>query len=521
MKQASQGSESIPLPRLKILQRAGSRLRSLPPMHIGTFIGILHLLIGILGAGIITAFSLYFIYQNGVQSNLRELEDLAFITVNALESPLSAYREGEATIADVDATLTRYLQSRPEVRFTILTPQGQALLPDSSTCKLSDISPDAPEVQSALNNTIGHSIRVCPRGERMFFVAVKVEHNLNQHGVLILAAPFNDLMQSTFNTMGWMGIIALLIVAFTVIEGLLGSIYISRPLARLSRVAEQLSRGNLDARAEKNGPVEVVHLAGTLNEMATRLQQSMDAMRAFVANASHELRTPLTTLKLQVGALTNGACEDPEVAQRFLGQVENEIDRLTRLVNDMLDLSQIEGGNTAGMRQPVNLAELASEVLAFWEARSHQAGLVLQLVVETNQPVINGDPFRLRQLFDNLLDNAIKHTPEGGQIEIRLRRAPRESGSHSPEMVRIEVHDTGKGIAAEHLPNIFDRFYRIEMARSEQKTAPKPNGSGLGLAIARSIANAHGGEIGVDSRPGEGSTFWVTLPGVTTWTDTQ
>lgn len=499
-------------PSQQSAKRTGSLFRRLPPMHIGTFIGILHLMIGILGAGIISAFSLYFIYQNGVQSNLRELEDLAFITVNALESQLSAYKAGDVTVSEIDETLTRYLQSRPEVRFTILSPQGEALLPDSSACQLSDTSLNAPEVQAALNSTIGHSVRVCPRGEWMFYVAVKIQHNQEEYGVLILAAPYNDLMSSTFTTMRWMGVIALLIVAFTVIEGWLGSVYISRPLARLSSVAEQLSQGDLDARAEQNGPLEVVHLAGTLNEMASRLQNNLDSMRAFVANASHELRTPLTTIKLQVGALVNGACEEPEVGRRFLGQIEAEIDRLTRLVNDMLDLSQIESANTARLLEPVNLVDLASEVLAFWEARSHQAGLELQLSADAELPNISGDPFRLRQLFDNLLDNAIKHTPEGGQVVIRLRRPSRESGGHAQDMVRIEVHDTGIGIAAEHLPYIFDRFYRIEMARLDQKPAAKPNGSGLGLAIARSIVIAHGGEIGVISQPGAGSTFWVMLP---------
>jgi signal transduction histidine kinase len=253
-------------------------------------------------------------------------------------------------------------------------------------------------------------------------------------------------------------------------------------------------------------------------------------MRAFVANASHELRTPLTSMKLHTEALLEGACEEPEVARRFLHQIDNQIDHLAHTVNDMLDLSQIECCSPERGQQPVQLADLAAEVQAFWEARAIQAGLTLSLATESALPVVWGDPYRLRQLFDNLLDNSIKHTPPGGEVEIRLiRRTP--SPSTPGNAVRVEVFDNGRGIPQEHLPRIFDRFYRVEMARdtardlspqSGQATqaGAEPDsamlqpvsGSGLGLAIARSIVLAHGGVIGVNSQPGQGSLFWFELP---------
>jgi signal transduction histidine kinase len=236
-------------------------------------------------------------------------------------------------------------------------------------------------------------------------------------------------------------------------------------------------------------------------------------MRTFVGNASHELRTPLTSVKLQVGALADGACEEPEVAQRFLRQIDSEIDRLVYMVNDMLDLSQIEGGGAPPEMKAVNLTDLSNEVLAFWEARSRQAGITLLLTTDSTLPVIRGDPYRLRQLLDNLLDNAIKYTPPGGQVEIFVQRIPGETGARQRETVRIEVRDTGVGIDPEHLPYIFDRFYRIEMGRKQpQLKALRPMGSGLGLAIARSIVTSHGGQIGVESQSGRGTTFWVELP---------
>jgi signal transduction histidine kinase len=339
----------------------------------------------------------------------------------------------------------------------------------------------------------------------MIYVASTIEQRSKVEGILVLATPFDVVMAPTYQTMRWMGVIALLIVAFTVGEGWLGSIYISRPLVRLSQTAKKLSQGNLAARARVEGPVEVIHLAQTLNEMAARLQNSLDSLRAFVANASHELRTPLTSIKLQVSALRDGACEEPEVAHRFLDQLDHEIDRLSYTVNDMLDLSQIEGASEHNF-QPVNLFDLACEVEAFWEARSQQAGLSLTINAGKDLYPVKGDPYQLRRLFDNLLDNAIKNTPAGGKVEMVLRNCP-EGSSRFRQSIRIEIRDTGRGIAPEHLLHIFDRFYRID---------PHPRGggggSGLGLAIVRSIVVAHDGIIDVNSALGSGSTFWIELP---------
>ena len=487
-----------------------------PKLSIGAFIGILHLLIGILGAGIISAFALYFLYQGGLQSSLREIEGMAYVTENALEGPLHAYQLGQVTVEEIDAILSHYMQARPEVRFSILGPDGTALLPDSSVCGEAQAGLAAPEVQEALRRAVGHDIRDCANGISTIFVAAAVDSPATGEteaaktgGILVLSVPLSDMMAPTYSIMRWMGVIAFLIVAVTVFEGWLGSVYISRPLARLTKVAERLGRGDLTARANPTGPTEVIRLANTLNVMAGYVQNSLETMRAFVANASHELRTPLTSIKLQVGALTGGAYEDPEVAQRFLTQIDGEIDRLATMVNDMLDLTQVEGGGPPILLQPVDLLELAREVRAFWDPRSRQAGLRLQLITEDRPPRIQGDPYRLRQLLDNLLDNAVKHTPPGGHIDIAISR-PMDG-----DRVRIEVRDTGVGIREDHLPHVFDRFFRVDRPADPARSSAQPlrqEGSGIGLAIARSIAIAHGGQIGVQSAPGIGSTFWVELP---------
>lgn len=477
-----------------------------PRLRIATFIGILHLLIAVLGAGVISGVALFFMYQNGVQANLREMEGLAFVLASSLEEPVQALQSGAQTAQAIDQTLLEYFANRPGLQFTILAPDGSLLLPASEYCSLEGITLDSPEVREAQDNTIGRSVRTCPRGKRTMLVAATINHSGSIDAILVLAAPFHDVMAATYRSMAAVGLVALLIVAVTVAEGWLGSIYISKPVANLSSVAEQFSQGNLQARAALGGPLEVYHLAQTFNVMAARLQNSLDSMRTFVANASHELRTPLTTLKLQVGALQSGACEDPEVAHRFLDQIESEVDRMTHSVNEMLDLSQIEAGIHPEM-QPVDLKELASEALAFWETRSRAAGLSLELTCSPTLPALEGDPFQLRRLLDNLLDNAIKNTPSGGKIDISLQCCTRMHEVPQQKSVQIAVRDTGRGIAAEHLPYIFDRFYRIPQAGSGQNA-----GSGLGLAIARSIVRYHGGEIHVESQIDAGTTFTVLLP---------
>lgn len=491
----------------------------LPPLRIGTFIGILHLFVGLLGAGILTVFSLYFIYKGSEQVNLREIKDLAFVIGNGLEHPLMDLQSGVVNTSQIDDAMTTYLRTRPEIGYSILTPSGTVILTSHPPRTAIAIDARAPEIVAASRSLIGQSIRPGSVERRVVYVASPIEHDNLLSGILVLAVPLDTMMASTYRTMLLMSIIALLIVAFTVFEGWLGSIYISKPLASLSKVAALLSQGDMTARADLGGPVEVKNLAQTLNEMADRVQRSLESMRAFVANASHELRTPLTTIKLQVGALSDGACQDREVAGHFLAQIEGEIDRLNDMVNDMLDLSQIEAGVELVDRQPVNISELAEEVTAFWQARSLQAGLTLTLTEDSTPAMVSGDPQRFRQLFDNLLDNAVKNTNPGGKIEIAIQCCDPGDRNRLCQTVRIEVRDTGIGIAPEHLPNIFDRFYRIEMRRRAKKsvsenTAAKSVGSGLGLAIAHSIVLAHGGEIGVTSQPGIGTTFWVEFPAI-------
>jgi len=230
----------------------------------------------------------------------------------------------------------------------------------------------------------------------------------------------------------------------------------------------------------------------------TRLHQLQTMRRDFISNISHELRTPLASLRALVDTLNDGALEDPVAAQRFLRHMEVEVDALTQMVQELLELSRIESGNAVLQLAAVPAASMIRHGAERLRAQAARAELTLCVEVEETLPDLHVDVGRVEQVITNLLHNAIKFTPAGGSIVVSALARDEES-------VVVKVTDTGVGIAYEDQPRIFERFYKADRARSG-------GGTGLGLAIAKHIVQAHGGRIWVDSKPGKGSTFYFTLP---------
>jgi two-component system phosphate regulon sensor histidine kinase PhoR len=229
-------------------------------------------------------------------------------------------------------------------------------------------------------------------------------------------------------------------------------------------------------------------------------RKKLEQMRTeFVANVSHELRTPLTSIKGFLETLLDGAIDDPGASRHFLEIISQETERLTRLVDELLNLSKIEERRVVHRWQRVNLADIISRVVSLFRPRAGEKSLTLSLEVPRDLPAVYGDPDMLAQVLINLLDNAVKYTPPRGSITIRAMVRG--------DQLRVEVEDTGIGIPAESLPRVFERFYRVDKARSREL-----GGYGIGLAIVKHIIRAHGGKIDVQSTPGKGSLFFFTLP---------
>jgi signal transduction histidine kinase len=241
---------------------------------------------------------------------------------------------------------------------------------------------------------------------------------------------------------------------------------------------------------------EVGQLTATVNDMLGRLEGSFDTQQRLVADVSHELRTPLTTIQGNLDLLRRGAAEDPAMRTESLAAIGNETARMRRLVNDLLLLAQADAGLRLQL-QPVELDTLLLDVYRQGQMISQGTGVRVRLGAE-DQAVVLGDADRLRQLLLNLVDNGIKYTPAGGDVTLTLKR---EAG-----WILVSVADTGCGIPQEDLPHIFERFYRADRSRT------RPGGAGLGLSIAKWVAEAHGGEIEVESEQGQGTVFTLYLP---------
>ena len=257
-----------------------------------------------------------------------------------------------------------------------------------------------------------------------------------------------------------------------------------------------METGDYSTRVHTNSRDEVGQLAVAFNRMSAELELLETSRRDLVANVSHELKTPITAIRAHLENLLDGV-EEPnaETLEVMLAQSE----RLGRLVEQLLDLSKLESGEVPLRREEVSLGPLVTQVMSEIEVASADRDVDVRSDLPDDLPPIEADPERVHQVIFNLVDNAVRFTPEGGEVRIE---AHRHNGS-----VEVSVADTGMGIPPEALPRLFERFYRVDPARAREG-----GGTGIGLAIARSVVEAHGGTIRAESQPGHGSTFTFDLP---------
>lgn len=289
----------------------------------------------------------------------------------------------------------------------------------------------------------------------------------------------------------------------------LGSFFahtLTERLARLEAATRAIAGGNLLARAPLSGNDEIAALARAFDQMAERLQQAaqqqkeLEALRRdLVAWAGHDLRTPLASIRVLVEALTDGVVTDAPTRQQYLSQAKKQVDHLAVLVDDLFQISQLEAGGLPLHLESASLADLISDTLESFSGVAAQQSVRLQGAVAPGLDPVTMDVPRLGRVLNNLVSNALRHTPAGGSITLHAERQDRE--------VVVTITDTGAGIGPEDLPHVFERFYRGDKARNAAS-----GGAGLGLAIAKGIIEAHGGHILVSSTPGLGTTFICKWP---------
>ena len=474
------------------------------PLSLTSRLVLSHLIIGILSIGLISSIAAHFIIDRGRREVESFLEDTASLVSNNMEQPMIDNAGSGQLSALMSGILSQFFSERPEIKFSLYQVDGKLLATnDKNDVGSLNSNTPPPEVNTALKGVDGEDRRLDANSQENYYVAIPISHEDKVYGALRLSAIYADQMSASYRTLVLLILIAVLLILAVILEAWWMASTISRPIRSLTNVAEQFSQGKLQVRATPEGPEELHQLGETFNQMASHLQDNMEGLRAFVANASHELRTPITAIKLNVDALADGAMYDQEVAQRFLSQIQDELELMNRTVTDLLDLSRIEAGRGRTHYEPVDTAVLTNETRELWRARAQQAGLELRLIPMLSAPKVLANEDQLRRLLNNLVENAIKNTHAGGWVEMSLNYLAEKS------TVRFEVKDNGIGISEEHIPRIFERFYRVEPTQLKNK---KFTGSGLGLAIVKSIVEAHGGKIGVISKVGVGSTFWVELP---------
>jgi signal transduction histidine kinase len=338
------------------------------------------------------------------------------------------------------------------------------------------------------SETVGHDIMQ---------MAVPVEDaNGDLTGTVFLSASLEDVYRTLYDIRRYLFLATLL--AMAIVGG--GSIILARrftgPLEDLTLAVKKMAEGKLEQQIKISAGDEIGRLAEQFNVMARKLNFYTSNLKKFAADVAHEVRTPLATMSLLTKALKEHEME-PEQREEFIADLDGELERLIALVNDLLELSKLEKNNIE--HQDINLNEFLQEVIGDNQFRFAQAGLELLDNLPEEELVVSGAPLQLRQVIGNLLDNAHNYTPPGGTITVTLERTENEAVT--------SVTDTGCGIPEEDLSYIFERFFRVDRARSREG-----GGTGLGLAIVSEIIAKHGGRVWVESEEGLGSSFMFALP---------
>ncbi|MFQ6058461.1 MAG: sensor histidine kinase [Anaerolineae bacterium] len=322
---------------------------------------------------------------------------------------------------------------------------------------------------------------------------------------MALAVPLRDVRgawRELAPSLIWIGGLALVV---SVVVGFFLSRSITRPLEAMTVASEEMAQGRYEQEIAVEGADEVARLARAFNTMAREVARAHRMQRDLVANVSHDLKTPLTAIQGFAQALLDGTAQDEEAYRKSARIISEEAERMSRLIHDLLELARLESGQAAMVKEPMDLLEVLSACAEKFAPRADQEEVSLKLSLPPTLPQIRGDAHRLEQAFTNLLDNAFKYTPAGGSVELAAYQT-------SEENVEVVVADTGVGIPPEDLPRIFERFYRIDKARTGGQARGRSSGTGLGLAIVKEIVQAHGGRITAASQEGRGSRFTVTLP---------
>lgn len=333
--------------------------------------------------------------------------------------------------------------------------------------------------------------------ESVIYAVSAITSDAGLSGAVVLSVSIQSVMDRIDNINLQMTLISMVVMLGAMLFNILVSGALIRPIRVLTESIRLIGQGDFSHRVKVRGRSEVAEMAATFNTVTEKLENLDQSRGEFVSNASHEMKTPLASMKILIESLLHDDNPDPAMVREFLGDINSEIDRMSQLISDLLSLVKRDEAD-AIYTEEINISGLAMEVTLKLGKLASEKSIMLETDILPGLCVA-GDRMMLEQMITNLVDNAIKYTQERGQVIVTVRRAD--------DFLQMTVQDNGIGIAPEHVNKIFDRFYRVDKARSRQT-----GGTGLGLSIVRGIVQAHGGTIGVRSELGKGTTMEVMLP---------
>ena len=472
-----------------------------------SFSHLLVLMIGMILAGVLTWLAVEGLYLSTQRENLLAQARLTAAGMDDSAATSFAPDTYSQTTNITPGIHTRLLNESGAVILGVPRLEGDGTLPEPTGADPGYVPAEElllrPEIQSALGGDADTAVRQLEAldGERVLYAAAPVR---DQGGEVIslvyLAMPLPSR--------GLPGELAINLIAAVLAGGIIASVFgfllargIARPLETLDQAAARVSAGDLEHQVPIQGGVrELENLGASFNHMTESLRSSTKAKNDFIADVTHELRTPLTVIQGTVETLEGGAIEDPDGRPALLTAMSRETGRLIQLVNQLLLLTRSDAGALSLDINDVDLTSLARERTGLMEPLADQKTVKFQIIGSGKGPwVARADRARTSQVLDNLLDNALRYAPGESEIFIRLKNLG--------GMIQCEVEDSGPGIPAEDLPQIFERFYRVEKARDRHS-----GGAGLGLAIVRSLVVAQEGEITAYSGPHSGTRIVFQLP---------
>ena len=441
------------------------------------------------------AFSL-FLYLTLSKGLHRSLDNKLRTTAEVIAASIRRPFGPGPSLADIDQIMREHFGIRPLGRFVqVLDETGKR----SSNIRNVDIPMSMETLERvSKGETVFETVTVAK--EKIRLVTLPIFEKGRMVGIVQVGSPLEEIEEALRQLL----LILLVAVPSVLILAVVGGLFLAnkalRPVDEITNTARKIgSSGDLSQRIRLKKKVndEIGRLAATFNEMIAKVENSFQQIKRFTADASHELKTPLTILRgeIEVGLKR---LRTPEEYQKILASNLEEVKHMSRMVEDLLTLARADMGALELRKEVVDLGGLVREVWEEVRLWAEDKGVEL-LFQEDGEARVMGDRGRLRQLALNLIDNAIKYTPSGGRVELRVVRDGDE--------VTFSVADTGEGIPPEDLQRIFERFYRVDKARSRQR-----GGTGLGLSICKWIAEAHGGRISAESELGRGSKFHVFLP---------